>query len=213
MSVIKDRERTEFEVMKHGLISGSRTCRLVWLSGLPHRVPYYSSSTRKRQDSPKSFNQRTHDNRFDGLCLLFLSCHDCRLSISNLEGLTMECPFCPKKNNLKIIDESGSIFAIEDNYPVAKGHVLIIPHRHTPDYFSMTSEEVRDAEQLLRRLRERLLHQDATIAGFNVGMNCGISAGQTILHAHIHLIPRRDGDTPKPRGGVRGVIPDKMFYP
>ena len=125
----------------------------------------------------------------------------------------MDCPFCPDKINSKIIEEYGSVFAIGDNYPVTKGHLLILPRRHTPDFFSVTVNEAKDAEHLLRQLRERLLHQDATITGFNIGINCGISAGQTIMHAHIHLIPRRDGDTPKPRGGVRGVIPDKMSYP
>jgi len=125
----------------------------------------------------------------------------------------MDCPFCPAKVNSKIIEEYGTGFAIEDNYPVTKGHLLIIPRRHTPDFFSMTFDEAKDAEHLLRQLRERLLSLDATITGFNIGINCGISAGQTIMHAHIHLIPRRDGDTPKPRGGVRGVIPDKMSYP
>ena len=125
----------------------------------------------------------------------------------------MDCAFRPDKINSKIIEEHDSVFAIEDNYPVAKGHLLILPRRHTPDFFSMTSDEAKDAERLLRRMREKLLHQDATIAGFNIGINGGILAGQTIMHAHIHLIPRRNGDTPKPRGGVRGVIPDKMFYP
>jgi ATP adenylyltransferase len=125
----------------------------------------------------------------------------------------MDCPFCPKKIHSKIIAEHGTVFAIEDNFPVAKGHMLILPHRHTPDYFSMTVYEIKDADHLMRLLRERLLLEDATITGFNIGMNCGISAGQTILHAHIHLIPRRNGDTPKPRGGVRGVIPNKMSYP
>ncbi len=125
----------------------------------------------------------------------------------------MDCPFCPEKIHAKIIDEHGTVFAIADSYPVAKGHILVLPRRHTPDFFSMTSEEWKDAEDLLRKLRERALSSDATITGFNVGMNCGTSAGQTILHAHIHLIPRRDGDTPHPRGGVRGVIPDKMSYP
>ena len=125
----------------------------------------------------------------------------------------MECPFCSEKINAKIMEEYGSIFAIEDNYPVAKGHLLVIPRRHTPDFFSMTSEEISDAAHLQRQLRERLLRHDATITGFNIGINCGLSAGQTIMHAHIHLIARRDGDTPNPRGGVRGVIPDKMWYP
>jgi diadenosine tetraphosphate (Ap4A) HIT family hydrolase len=76
----------------------------------------------------------------------------------------------------------------------------------------MTDQERRDAESLIRILKKRLSESDESITGFNVGMNCGESAGQTIFHAHIHLIPRRDGDTPDPTGGVRGVIPDKMSY-
>ncbi len=125
----------------------------------------------------------------------------------------MDCPFCPGAIRSKIIEEYGSVIAIKDNYPVTEGHLLIIPRRHTPDFFSMTHDEAKDAEHLLRQLRERLIRQDSTITGFNIGINCGISAGQTIMHAHVHLIPRRDGDTPHPRGGVRGVIPGKMSYP
>jgi len=155
-------------------------------------------------------------NIADWVILVIRSCGNRRdrLSFFSLEAIkTMDCPFCPGGIKAKIIAEHGSVFAVEDAYPVARGHTLVIPRRHTLDYFSMTPEETRDAECLLRKLRKRLLEQDPTITGFNVGMNCGISAGQTILHAHIHLIPRRDGDTPRPRGGVRGVIPDKMSYP
>ena len=76
----------------------------------------------------------------------------------------------------------------------------------------MTEIERRDADALIRVLKNQLSDLDDTITGFNVGMNCGVSAGQTIFHAHIHIIPRRDGDTPNPAGGVRGVIPDKMCY-
>jgi diadenosine tetraphosphate (Ap4A) HIT family hydrolase len=76
----------------------------------------------------------------------------------------------------------------------------------------MTSTERKDAENLLRILRNKIAKKDESVTGFNVGVNCGESAGQTVWHAHIHLIPRRDGYTPNPRGGVRGVIPDKMGY-
>ncbi len=121
------------------------------------------------------------------------------------------CPFCDYAS-LSPVAEQGTVFALEDRYPVSPGHTLVIPRRHTPDYFSMTAEERRDAEALLFLLRARLLAADDTIEGFNVGANCGEAAGQTIPHAHIHLIPRRRGDTPRPRGGVRGVIPDRMSY-
>ena len=87
-----------------------------------------------------------------------------------------------------------------------------MPKRHAPNWFAMNEDERREADVLLRALKTRLEESDNAITGFNIGMNCGESAGQTIFHAHIHLIPRRDGDTPNPTGGVRGVIPDKMCY-
>ena len=124
----------------------------------------------------------------------------------------MDCPFCPDKVSSKIIEEYGAVFAVEDNYPVAKGHLLIIPRRHTTDFFSMTPDEAKDAEYLLRQFRERLLHQDATITGFNIGINCSISAGQTIMHAHIHLIPRYFGDVKDSEGGIRNIIPGMGKY-
>ena len=120
-----------------------------------------------------------------------------------------KCPFC---NNIEIIEERGSVFAMKDNYPVTEGHHLIVPFRHTENYFSMTKIERDDATELIRVLKNKLETSDSTITGFNIGMNSGESAGQTVMHSHIHLIPRREGDTPEPRGGVRGVIPDKMDY-
>jgi len=122
------------------------------------------------------------------------------------------CRFCPDKIKERIVEEYQSVWAIEDRFPVSPGHHLIIPKRHTPDWFSMTPAECRDTDYLLRFLKDQLSASDPTITGFNIGINSGISAGQTIFHAHIHLIPRRDGDTPDPTGGVRGVIPDKMRY-
>lgn len=122
------------------------------------------------------------------------------------------CKFCYNRIKDLIVAEKGSVVAIEDKYPVSHGHVLIIPKNHSSDYFKMSCQEKEDADSLLCELKERILAEDRTITGFNIGMNCGESAGQTIFHCHIHLIPRRDGDTPNPRGGVRGVIPDKMGY-
>ena len=95
---------------------------------------------------------------------------------------------------------------------MTKDHVLVLPIRHTTDFFSMTFEEKKDADKLIQILCDRIAKSDTTVTGFNVGTNCGKSAGQFIMHAHIHLIPRRDGDMAKPKGGVRGVIPDKMEY-
>ena len=123
-----------------------------------------------------------------------------------------DCPFCMPHSDRQIIERKGSVVAILDQHPVTKGHTLLLPVRHTPDFFSMTSEEIDDAIVLIKLLQENISRSDPSVTGFNIGANCGISAGQTIMHAHIHLIPRRDGDTPEPRGGVRGVIPDKMVY-
>ena len=119
------------------------------------------------------------------------------------------CPFCKK---VAKVAENNSVFAIKDNYPVTDVHHLIIPVRHTENYFSMSEVERNDATELIRLLKNRLEKSDPSITGFNIGMNSGDSAGQTVMHSHIHLIPRRDGDTENPSGGVRGVIPDKMSY-
>ena len=122
------------------------------------------------------------------------------------------CPFCGDRVKDRIIEEYGTVVAIRDKYPVTEYHTLVIPLRHTPDFFTMSWREKRDAEALIIVLQEKILKNDRSVKGFNIGINCGESAGQTIMHTHIHLIPRRDGDTPNPKGGVRGVIPDKMSY-
>ena len=124
----------------------------------------------------------------------------------------IDCRFCYDNIRDRIIAEKASVVAIKDNFPVSEGHMLIISKNHNSNYFEMTGEEKIDADRLLSELRQEILAADPSVTGFNIGMNCGESAGQTIFHTHIHLIPRRDGDTQKPRGGVRGVIPEKMSY-
>jgi ATP adenylyltransferase len=123
-----------------------------------------------------------------------------------------DCPFCYANCRDRIAEDLDTVFAIKDGYPVSEGHLLIIPKRHAEDYFSLSETERFEANQLIQLCRKRISLHDPSVTGFNIGMNCGESAGQTIFHCHIHLIPRRDGDTPNPRGGVRGVIPDKMGY-
>lgn len=123
----------------------------------------------------------------------------------------MSCVFC-NIDSERILLEHKSVVAIFDNYPVTESHCLIIPKQHRDDFFSMTKEEQLDAIEIIDALKEKLQKQDTTINGFNIGMNCGESAGQTIFHCHIHLIPRRTGDMEEPRGGVRGVIPEKRIY-
>jgi ATP adenylyltransferase len=122
------------------------------------------------------------------------------------------CPFCKLVNSKEILMEDDYVFAIEDSYPVTPGHTLIIPKRHFDNYFDINKSERKSVEELLKKRRKQLLELDKTIEGFNIGVNIGESAGQTIMHCHVHLIPRRIGDTINPRGGVRGVIPEKMNY-
>ena len=124
----------------------------------------------------------------------------------------LTCVFCQSAIVSQAVERNGSVFAVQDKYPVTLGHLLVIPIRHTQDYFSLTESEWNDANQLLRLLQGRIKAEDTRVEGFNIGANCGETAGQTVGHAHIHLIPRRKGDVPDPRGGVRGVIPQKRVY-
>lgn len=119
------------------------------------------------------------------------------------------CPFCNVER--KKITESELSFAIYDGFPVSEGHVLIIPKRHTANYFDLTYEEQADCFSLLNKAKE-IVQERYNPDGFNVGININESAGQTVPHVHIHLIPRNKDDVQEPRGGVRGVIPSKRSY-
>jgi ATP adenylyltransferase len=132
-----------------------------------------------------------------------------RASVSQAVDIRMgACPFCETSYEQTF----GAVWAKPDPHPVSEGHYLIIPMRHVGDVFAMTLEEWDDAIVALHVLRDEIISSDPSVMGFNVGANCGATAGQTVFHAHVHLIPRRLGDTPCPRGGVRGVIPDRMSY-
>ena len=123
-----------------------------------------------------------------------------------------ECIFC-KKKNYKIISSSDYFFIIRDTvYPVTKYHTLIITNRHISNYFDLNNDELKDLSQLLKKQKKELEILDKDISGFNIGVNIGKVAGQSIMHCHIHLIPRRKDDVEDPRGGVRGVIPSKQKY-
>lgn len=118
------------------------------------------------------------------------------------------CVFCCCR---EYVSENNLAFAIYDKYPVSPGHMLIIPKRHVSSFFETTAEEKVALLDLLAECREALInerHPD----GFNIGINDGQPAGQTVMHLHIHLIPRYTGDIENPRGGVRGVIPEKRVY-
>ena len=125
--------------------------------------------------------------------------------------MTEECLFCNKKKQ-KIIFTSELLFVVRDSYPVTKLHTLIIPHRHVSNFFDLNDKELNDLNKILKKERKSLLVLDKEITGFNVGVNAGFDAGQSIMHCHIHLIPRRKGDIKNRRGGVRGVIPSKQEY-
>jgi diadenosine tetraphosphate (Ap4A) HIT family hydrolase/5-methylcytosine-specific restriction endonuclease McrA len=115
-----------------------------------------------------------------------------------LPSADLTCLFCQPEVISNAVEKNGSVFAILDKYPVTPGHLLIIPIRHASDFCSMTEDERRDANQLLRLLQDRIKAEDTKVLGFNVGSNCGETAGQTVSHAHIHLIPRRKGDMSNP---------------
>ncbi len=128
------------------------------------------------------------------------------------DSFNSECPFCLVQNTSNTIHENELAFAILDKFPVTKGHSLIIPKRHVASYFELSQYEVIACHDLIKFIERSLHEEDKKIIGFNIGLNNGEVAGQTIEHLHFHLIPRRKGDTEKPRGGVRGVIPNKMNY-
>ena len=121
------------------------------------------------------------------------------------------CLFCNIKESA-LVDENELAYANYDTYPVAKFHCLIIPKRHVKDYFDLNDDEVIACNSLIKNIKEEIILKDSMVKGFNIGTNAGIIAGQSILHCHIHLIPRRENDVENPQGGVRSVIPLKQHY-
>jgi len=122
-----------------------------------------------------------------------------------------DCPFCNPDSQSELILESATAYALFDKFPVSKGHTLIIPKKHCADYFQLTFKEQSACWFMLNKAKE-ILKRTLKPDGFNVGININESAGQTIPHVHIHLIPRYSGDVEEPEGGVRGVIPEKKKY-
>ncbi len=124
------------------------------------------------------------------------------------------CLFCDVQLNdrQRIIAENALAYAIRDGFPVTEGHTLFIPKRHTLDYFGLVPTEVNAINALMAEQKTTLQEADSTIDGFNIGMNCGETAGQSVFHCHVHLIPRRMGDVENPRGGVRHIIAGKGHY-
>ena len=120
------------------------------------------------------------------------------------------CAFCTLPS-ARVIDENTTAMVIRDGYPVSPGHTLLIPKRHTGSFFELAEQERTDLLALLDRAK-RVLDAELQPQGYNIGINDGAAAGQTVPHLHVHLIPRFEGDLPDPRGGVRWVIPAKAKY-
>jgi diadenosine tetraphosphate (Ap4A) HIT family hydrolase len=128
------------------------------------------------------------------------------MSASNPE----RCPFCTMPAD-RLIESNRHAFAVLDGFPVSPGHTLVVARRHVADVFDLGENEIADIIGLIRSARLRL-DQEWSPTGYNVGVNVGADAGQTVMHVHIHVIPRYSGDTSDPTGGVRHVIPGKARY-
>ena len=119
--------------------------------------------------------------------------------------------FCNIKKKDIIFDNSYAYVSF-DSYPVSKFHSLIFPKRHIENFFELNDNELLACNDLINKIKNKVQADDKTIKGFNIGSNLGKVAGQSIMHCHIHLIPRREGDVDNPQGGVRAVIPAKQHY-
>ena len=121
------------------------------------------------------------------------------------------CLFCNIKESGRA-HENNLAYASYDSYPVSDFHCLIIPKRHIKDYFELSKDELIACDELIKTVKDEIIFKDKSVKGFNLGTNIGKTSGQSILHCHFHLIPRRDGDVENPQGGVRSVIPNKQYY-
>lgn len=121
-----------------------------------------------------------------------------------------ECPFC--RIELSRIHFSCEFTAaFSDAFPITDGHMLVVPKRHVASLFDLSEQEQAAVWKMVARVRAKLI-VDQRVDGFNVGVNDGMAAGQTVMHAHVHVIPRRRGDVADPRGGVRWILPEKAVY-
>ena len=157
------------------------------LSNLQALCRECNSQKRDRDDTDFHSLHKAYDERVDG------------------------CLFCCAEDD-RVIASNKLAYAIRDGFPVTGHHTLIIPKRHVAEYFDLTQAEINAVSQILLEQRRAIQELDDSVTGFNIGMNCGEDAGQTIFHCHIHLIPRRKGDVEHPRGGVRHTIPGKGSY-
>ena len=121
------------------------------------------------------------------------------------------CLFCNSEKS-GCAHENDLAYASYDSYPVSEYHCLIIPKRHIKDYFDLSNDELVSCNELIKIVKKEIINKDPSVKGFNLGTNIGKVSGQSILHCHFHLIPRREGDVENPQGGVRSVIPNKQHY-
>ena len=124
--------------------------------------------------------------------------------------MTKSCPFCTLSEK-RILEDTGVWLVIRDGYPVSPGHTLVIPNRHVSSLFELSAEEFEALHSVLQRAKTGIDHEFKP-KSYNIGVNEGPAAGQTVFHLHIHLIPRYEGDVPDPRGGVRWIFPEKADY-
>jgi ATP adenylyltransferase len=167
---------------------------------------------------PKSKKGKDDINNYQALCY---RCNrskgnrdstDLRQIPESYEHRMVDCVFCSINSGQAFL-ENRLAYAIWDKFPVTRHHALIIPRRHQATYFDLSRSELNACDQLIHEARARVLEIDQEVSGFNIGVNAGETAGQTILHCHLHLIPRRKGDVEDPGGGIRHLIPAKGYYP
>lgn len=171
---------------------------------------------------PKNKRGRLTQEEIDDVSNLQALCYSCnamkrdkdntdfRAIRESYNSRSKGCIFCEPHTD--IIAEKKLAYAIYDKYPVAPLHTLIIPKRHVQTYFDLGRPEINACNDILQEMKTMLEEKDRTVSGFNIGINNMESAGQTIPHCHIHLIPRRSGDVENPRGGVRHILPGKGYY-
>lgn len=167
--------------------------------------------------TPKNLGGEDSINNYQALC------YTCNAQKKDLDDTSFreqelvyharkrDCIFCDLENR-KILLENNLAHAFFDKFPVTKLHILITPKRHASNYFDLNQAEINAINSLIHHAKDLLIDKDPTIEGFNIGINNGTAAGQTIFHCHIHLIPRRKGDVDDPTGGVRNIIPGKGKY-
>ena len=121
------------------------------------------------------------------------------------------CIFCSVRKD-ELLFENNIAYESTDSYPVPQLHSLVVPKRCIKNFFELNDQEIIACNDLIKKLQKKILSEDNTVKGFNIGTNSGKAAGQSIFHCHIHVIPRREGDVKNPQGGVRSVIPSKQHY-